>query len=73
MKKSWISESGAGLVSITLESNLASDFPIPCSQLTFPDKPTEENPLRHVITINCLTRNDLINLRNTIQEHLNIT
>ena len=69
LKKVWITKNCERLYSITLESS-DPELPINAACMKFPNLPTPQHPLRHTTNIGLLNIDDLLDIRNAIDEFL---
>lgn len=73
MKSCWLTDRDRTVLNtLSIESeNLAPEYMrIKVTEVIAPQNPTPEHPLRHVIVLNFLTDDDLIELHNKIRIHL---
>jgi len=75
IKKAWLTDQGFKR-SIMATLSLESEHPLDeiqrvrFSEMTFPQDPTPEHPLRHIVTIDGLDDEDLRKIRNAIDDFL---
>lgn len=67
-KKCWITSITERLASITFESDEPEkeENRLSSQSMLFPERPTPEYPLRHVVNLGLLSREDLEKIRDTI-------
>jgi hypothetical protein len=70
LKKAWVTEHDAGLAMLSLECSNPGGAGPHCDERTFPAKPSPEHPMRRVIVVGLLDEDDLILIRDTINEIL---
>lgn len=72
LKKCWVTSINAHLTSITFESEepAREEKRLSSQTMLFPERPTPENPLRHVIILGLVNREDLEKIRDTITTFL---
>ena len=68
LKKAWLTDQGAGLATLTLESSnvLPEHQRVSVYQRTFPAK----DPEHHVTVVGLLSEDDLMQIQNAIKEYL---
>lgn len=74
IKKAWLGPFATNndLHSLSLESSSPEEpwTRIKVKELVFPDKPTQDNPLRHTVNIGLFSLLDLIRLRNALNDYI---
>lgn len=71
IKQAWITARPTGLVSLSIESTETKlEKRIQCREAVFSAVPTPKNPLRHTLVMSLLTHEDLITIRDTINNYL---
>jgi len=72
LKKCWITSITERLASITFESDEPEkeEKRLSTQMMIFPERPTPEDPLRHVVNLGLLSRDDLGKIRDTINSYL---
>lgn len=70
IKKVWLTDHGAGMHMLSLESSdPTSDFPDHRS-MRFPKEPSEEHPLRRTVCVGLFDYDDLVMIRDSIDRTL---
>jgi cell division protein FtsL len=72
VKKVWITEHDADLVSLSMESEVVEPEyrRLKIEERAFPDKPTVKHPKRHTISVKLLSMEDLELIIKTIEAYL---
>ena len=72
LKKAWITDHGAGLAVLSLESAVVDReyARLRTDDRLMPAHPTPKHPLRHVVTVRLLDMDDLHALRDVLDDHI---
>lgn len=72
IKHVWITEHDSTLVALTIESTYATEKyrRVKVHELEFPEVPSKNNPLRHVVNVSLLNEEDLKKILVAICKHL---
>lgn len=72
LKRAWITPQEGNLVSLSFESEtvIPEYMRVKVKEVVFPVNPTKEKPLRHTICLKLFTLQDLITLRETIDDYV---
>ena len=72
LRKFWINEISHSLVSLSFESKNPEliENRLSVKETTFPQNPSNEHPLRHVINIGLFNDNELFQIYAIIKKHL---
>jgi hypothetical protein len=72
LKKCWITQDSRTSVSLSLESAhpIEEHSRIQTREMVFPDKPSDEHPLRHTIVLSTFDNDDLHEIAETIYHYL---
>ena len=72
IKNVWITEHDGGLVVLSIESIYVKEkhMRVKPYQMEFPEVPSKNNPLRHVVNISLLNEEDLKQIMFAIAKHL---
>lgn len=66
LKKCWITDQGADLVTLSFESEHTDFKKLRVRENDFPDNPTPEHPKRHTISLGMLDSDDLLKIYNVL-------
>jgi hypothetical protein len=72
IKKVWITEHDASLVALSIESIYVTEVHMRVKpfEMLYPEVPSKNNPLRHVVSISLLNEDDLKKVMFAIAKHL---